>query len=102
MRIVKHNKTLDEAHGDAHSKGVTKNPAAALLLANVAIAGTLAAMNALHSEDVISRRMAYLVSRGEDKRNTVAWRDACDERGTFNRSVSFRTYGLRRTAAVIV
>ena len=75
------------------------NRPALLLLTNIAIAGTLAAMNALQASEIISRRIAYLASKGEDKRNTIAWRDACAESAVFGRSVSFRTYGLRRAVA---
>lgn len=36
------------------------------------------------AREISARRIAYLRSRGEDKRNTVAWRDACHEEWHIN------------------
>lgn len=36
--------------------------------------------NETNARDTSDRRIRYLMSVGEDKRNTVAWRDAIHER----------------------
>jgi hypothetical protein len=47
--------------------------------------------------DISDRRLAYLESRGEDKRNTVAWRDAVYERGVIERSIAFSAWKASKT-----
>lgn len=44
------------------------------------------------ARDISDRRMAALRANGEDVRNTIAWRDALDERGQIERAHAFRTW----------
>ena len=70
------------------------------LAKNIAVAAILADLGALRASDIIERRLAILTKLGEDKRNTVAWQDACYESAAFGRAISARTYHLRSTITV--
>lgn len=45
--------------------------------------------------EISDRRLNYLQSRGEDARNTAAWRDAVAERGQVNRAIAFSRWCAR-------
>lgn len=47
------------------------------------------------AREISDRRMNYLVSRGEDKRNTIAWRDAVDERNFIERRAAFAAWASK-------
>lgn len=47
------------------------------------------------AREISDRRMDYLVSRGEDKRNTAAWRDAVDERNYIERRAAFSAWATK-------
>lgn len=44
------------------------------------------------AREISDRRMNYLASRGERERNTIAWRDAVDERNYIERRAAFSAW----------
>lgn len=44
------------------------------------------------AENIVNRRLALLESLGEDKRNTVAWREALAESAELNRRIAFSNW----------
>lgn len=44
------------------------------------------------AENIVNRRLALLESLGEDKRNTIAWREALAESAELNRRIAFSNW----------